>query len=276
MLNQQTEDSRPQFLPFLFDVRIGFPTKPSEHQQQQSVDSTNTENPVIDLTNKSNHLSKSNSLTHFNSSNSSTQNSPSVIKTNERIFHYGNVNTNSSSAIGNNPVRYSPPNSPSSVSTNNEEFGYNLQLDYWTIGPSLSSTFSTPTMLSNINSSINIKNSNSLSNTNGSFSNSGDQVGVINSVINNPSLIGQGSKTSKSSTKALFKSLHIYRSQLIKTTLNNTSLQSSSMFNSNLNSAINMPTGSGECQHVSQNLTIIYVIKEKKQKSIFFSFFLFE
>ena len=260
MLNQQSDESTPQFLPFLFDIRIGFPTKYQQTQQSNEI----IDNNIIDLT-KYNQISKSNSLTHFNNNNSSilttnsASNSPALIKTNDRLFQYANTSSSSSVNTNNNTNsnsnRYSPPNSPITSINSNDEMGYNLQLDYWTICTSLSSTFSTPTMLSNM--SINNKMTNS--------SNSNDLINSLtNTSISNSSNL---SKTNKSSTKALFKSLHIYRSQLIKTTLNNTPLQSSSTFNSNITSNTNCNNND------SQNLTIIYVIKEKKQKSWFFIFF---
>ena len=206
-------------------------------------------------------------MTHFNNNNSSilttnsASNSPALIKTNDRLFQYANTSSSSSVNTNNNTNsnsnRYSPPNSPITSINSNDEMGYNLQLDYWTICTSLSSTFSTPTMLSNM--SINNKMTNS--------SNSNDLINSLtNTSISNSSNL---SKTNKSSTKALFKSLHIYRSQLIKTTLNNTPLQSSSTFNSNITSNTNCNNND------SQNLTIIYVIKEKKQKSWFYKFLIF-
>jgi hypothetical protein len=263
MLNQQSDESTPQFLPFLFDIRIGFPTKYQTQQSNEIID-----NNIIDLT-KYNQISKSNSLTHFNINNSSSlasnsaSNSPALIKTNERLFQYTNTSSTSSvmttsnnTTNNSNSNRYSPPNSPNTSINNNDELGYNLQLDYWTICSSLTSTFSTPAMLSNINSSI-INKNNSV--------NSNDLVNSLtNTSISSPSNFP---KTTKSSTKALFKSLHIYRSQLIKTTLNNTPLQSSITFNSN----ISLSTSCNNSE--SQNLTIIYVIKEKKQKSLLFHSF---
>lgn len=69
-------------------------------------------------------------------------------------------------------------------------------------------------------------------------------------------------KSNKTSVKALFKSLQLFRTNFVKS-------------NSNLpfKSGLNTSFGSMQVNETSDplnNLTIIYLIKEKKQKSIFF------
>lgn len=187
MINEQSENLSSKSVPFLCHIRIGFSPKDQlgEHAQQQPPEPTDTNSNQ-----QKNMLTTSSSVPQFNLNQSPSQ-----------LVKQSNSN------------RLSPPISPISPNVS-DEFGYNLQLDYWTVGSSsssLSSTFSTPNMLTNI---------------------------TIKEMPSN--------KVSKSSMKAFFKSLQIHRTQLVKSNMaNNESSQ-------------------------AQNLTIVYVIKEKRQKSISF------
>jgi hypothetical protein len=188
MINEQSENLSSKSVPFLCHIRIGFSPK------DQMVENTPQSEPV-DATNnqQKNMLSTSSSVPQFN-------------------LHV--TQSPSQSVKLSNPNRFSPPISPISPNIS-DEFGYNLQLDYWTVGSSsssLSSTFSTPNMLTNI---------------------------TIKEMPSN--------KVNKSSMKAFFKSLQIHRTQLVKS---NMVISDSSQ---------------------AQNLTVVYVIKEKRQKSISFN-----
>ena len=130
-------------------------------------------------------------------------------------------------------TRHSPPNSPLE-SHGHDELGYNLQLDYWsscatTSTPGLTSTFSTPSMVSSMNQHL-----------------------LRENLFN---------KSNKNSIKALFKSMHIYRTNFVKTTSATTGAGKS-----NLSTGL----GSSNSSETDPNntLTIIYLIKEKKQKSM--------
>ena len=95
-------------------------------------------------------------------------------------------------------------------------------MDYWSIGSNMSATFSTPAMLSSLNGSVNKETKES-----------------------------EKSKGNKTNVKALFKSLHIYRTSFVKLAGQNSTGLSSEGVN----------------EGIQNNLTLMYVIKEKKQKS---------
>ena len=113
----------------------------------------------------------------------------------------------------------SSPNSPLDTQSQ-DEFGYNLQLDYWNLN-FVSGTFSAPSM---------------------------------NQILSKENIFNKSNKTS---VKALFKSLQIFRTSFVKS-----NVVSKSSFNSSFGSNVN------ETNDPLNNLTIIYLIKEKKQKSI--------
>jgi hypothetical protein len=112
----------------------------------------------------------------------------------------------------------SSPNSPLDTQSQ-DEFGYNLQLDYWNLN-FISGTFSAPSM---------------------------------NQILSKENIFNKSNKTS---VKALFKSLQIFRTSFVKS-----NVVAKSSFNSSFGSNIN------ETNDPLNNLTIIYLIKEKKQKS---------
>ena len=67
-------------------------------------------------------------------------------------------------------------------------------------------------------------------------------------------------KSNKTTFKALFKSLQIYRTNFVKSNFNSTKANFNASYSSN----------TSECAANAENfnnLTIIYIIKEKKQKS---------
>ena len=78
----------------------------------------------------------------------------------------------------------------------------------------------------------------------------------MNQVLSKENL---SNKSNKTSVKALFKSLQIFRTNFIKS---NTNLPKS-----NLNASFGSMSINGEISDPLNNLTIIYLIKEKKQKS---------
>ena len=124
----------------------------------------------------------------------------------------------------------SPPNSPLDYQSQ-DELGYNLQLDYWNLSSmpvSMTSTYSAPSIATSMN-----------------------QILLKENIFN---------KSNKTSVKALFKSLQIFRTNFVKS---NTNLPKS---------GLNTSFGSMQVNETSDplnNLTIIYLIKEKKQKSNF-------
>lgn len=113
----------------------------------------------------------------------------------------------------------SPPNSPKTINATSvlDEIVYNLQLDYWTaIGPIISN---------NTNNSEQVLGSQPLQSI--------SQQMVVSSV-----------SSQKITQKAWFRSLHVFRTQLV------------------------VPTTIAQGVDVAQSLTLVYQIKEKKQKSV--------
>jgi hypothetical protein len=241
MLNQinSNGDLTSKFIPFLVDVRIGFLSS------QESYSFGFDENPttVASLSSARSSLSTSNSLPQFSinshSTNKDSHNSNNSAGTPTSSVHApltGNKSPTNGKALNNKQPQqqYSPPNSPISSSrgtpVDNESTAaasttaYNLQLDYWT----------------------------SVSTTNGS---NGHQEHLFAHYHHNHHS-HHAPTSQKSTTKALFKSLHIYRSQIYQ-------LDCSSV----LSAHQQQPQQSQQQQHNNQDLTIVYQIKEKKQKS---------
>jgi hypothetical protein len=185
-------------LPFLCDVRIGFPC----------VKATAAVDQALETTLQSKNLNNSLSL-EVNTEINPHFNMNRLIE-NDRFVQYTSYLSNSN--------RDSPPNSPQDAQCQ-DELGYNLQLDYWNLSSvvhsdRLTGTYSAPS----INASMIMQHSNLLKES-------------------------MFTKANKTSVKALFKSLQIYRTNFLKSNLQCTS----------------------DIDPLN-NLTIIYLIKEKKQK----------
>lgn len=199
MLNDEYNS---KFIPFLVDVRIGIVSinEPiGEDQQQQP--SGLTASPIVSPPNaaKSSSISSSNSMPQF----TQQQQSPTSVCSSQKN-------------------RFSPPNSPlPSIASSNtsssiySEDSYNLQLDYWSNEAAAQS-------------------SNTLNTSSSTAASAGATSNPKGLDSNNSSKVNQ-----KSSLKAFFKNVHVYREELIKP----------------------------KTSELDHNLCIKYILKEKKQKS---------
>lgn len=164
------------------------------------------------------NLSTSNSLPQF----TTHQQSPHQPNNNHHNHH--NQHHHSQTSQKNMP-KSSPPNSPkpNHHAHNGEEIAYNLQLDYWTSTTNGGTTTTTTAATTELLSS-------SLPN----------QLGMPQH--------SQSSSQQKITQKALFKSLHVYRSSHLL--------------------AAASTNGAALSLDFPQYLTLVYQMKEKKQKSI--------
>jgi hypothetical protein len=237
MLN---DDLDSKFIPFLIDIRIGV---------LQKYDDVNLGCDLEANTNKSEQ--QPNVIVQKNTLLSTSLSMPQFMQT------LNSFQSPSSSQIS-SKSKFSPPNSPltpiSALNHHNngiissDETGYNLQLDYWT-----SEQYNHQNIDPNSFNSILIQHLNL-------NSPSQEHVAITTTTAssNNSNTSSNSNSTSsnkvnqKSSFKASFRNLHIYRDQTFK--------------NQNNNNNCSDLTNTQNTQN-DQSLVVDYSIKEKKQKS---------
>jgi phosphofurin acidic cluster sorting protein 2 len=219
MINQHTDETTSMHLPFLCEVAVGFPA----HHDATTI---KFHNPLLEE-------KASNEADNFGSATQQIQGA--IMLPSNSFNQLGNsLPSNKASICSSYPSSslssQSPPSSP--VIDFRDELAYNLQVDYWTVVGGSSS----------------------------GGAGAGASTNTSNTLAQSSNLFSKDpqNKLIKASIKALFKNMHVYRTQLIKP---KTSTSVASVSNKN-----------------SYNLTVVYLAKEKKQKSwpfLSFSFFCF-
>ena len=281
MINKHDKDdeSTPKFIPFLCDVRVGFPTTTTTTSNTNDITSTTQLDGV-----------EGNAAAAAAGSGGANG---SFVASN-RISMY-NLDTAlalplTSSSNNSNSQRSSPPNSPSTASPSQnaaavassttptglplhqlstataaaDECGYNLQLDYWTSSQSSSSSSSLTVASSASSASSPLLAASAHHHHLSPAAATATSAAAAAAAAHHHHHHQPEAKTSKSSTKALFKSLHIYRSLLVAKTAHSATTNATA---SNNGSSSSMQQMSDALLMLNNYLTLIYVIKDKKPKS---------